>query len=157
MLPNLLLVKDETFTIIDKDILRDEIKKYKADGYRMCSITAESLGEEDFELTYHLDLNYELTNIRVIGKYSEEIPSKDVSGKGNNYKCRKNWFHWVTMNLQVGVKVGYSSQNIEKLCQEWLAYAEKTNFHKRLTTKEDIQKGNEILDAAIKDLEARLI
>lgn len=75
MLPNLLLVKDETFTIIDKDILRDEIKKYKADGYRMCSITAEGLGEEDFELTYHLDLNYELTNLRVIGKYTEEMPS----------------------------------------------------------------------------------
>ena len=75
MLPNLLLVKDKTFTIIEKENLRDEIKKYKADGYRMCSITCESLGDTEFELTYHLDLNYELTNLRVIGKYSEEMPS----------------------------------------------------------------------------------
>lgn len=75
MLPNLLLVKDETFKIIDKNLLRDEVKKYKADGYRMCSITCESLGQEEFELTYHLDLNYELTNLRVIGKYTEEMPS----------------------------------------------------------------------------------
>ena len=74
MLPNMLLT-DDAFRIIDKNTLRDEIKKYKAEGYRMCSITCESLGQEEFELTYHLDLNYELTNLRVIGKYSEEMPS----------------------------------------------------------------------------------
>lgn len=75
MLPNVLLVQDETFKIIDKNILRDEIKRFKAEGYRMCSITCESLGEEEFELTYHMDLNYELTNLRILGKYTEEIPS----------------------------------------------------------------------------------
>jgi ech hydrogenase subunit D len=75
MLPNLLLVENETFKIINKNNLRDEIKKYKAEGYRMCSITCESLGQEEFELTYHLDLNYELTNLRVVGRYDEEIPS----------------------------------------------------------------------------------
>jgi ech hydrogenase subunit D len=74
MLPNMLLTSD-AIRIIDKNTLRDEIKKYKADGYRMCSITCESLGQEEFELTYHLDLNYELTNLRVLGKYSEEMPS----------------------------------------------------------------------------------
>jgi ech hydrogenase subunit D len=74
MLPNMLLTND-AIRIIDKSTLRDEIKKYKADGYRMCSITCESLGQEEFELTYHLDLNYELTNLRIIGKYSEEVPS----------------------------------------------------------------------------------
>jgi len=75
MLPNMLLIENETFHFINKENLRNEIKKYKDDGYRMCSITCERLGEEEFELTYHMDLNYELTNLRLVGKYSEKIPS----------------------------------------------------------------------------------
>jgi ech hydrogenase subunit D len=74
MLPNMLLTGD-AIRIVDKNTIRDEVKKYKADGYRMVSITCESLGETDFELTYHFELNYELTNLRIIGKYEEEIPS----------------------------------------------------------------------------------
>lgn len=74
MLPNMLLTSD-VIRIVNKDTIRDEATKYKADGYRMCSITCESLGQEEFELTYHFELNYELTNLRVIGKYTEEMPS----------------------------------------------------------------------------------
>lgn len=75
MLPNMLLIENDTFTAVEKEHLRNEITEYKSRGYRLCSITCESLNEEEFELTYHLDLDYALVNLRLTGNYSEKVPS----------------------------------------------------------------------------------
>jgi len=64
----------ENFTEIDaKDILT-QTKEYKKSGYRFAAMTCEHTGE-NFELTYHFDLNYELKNLRAVVDGKEPIDS----------------------------------------------------------------------------------
>lgn len=62
-------------TVVDKKNLKAEVTKLKSEGYRLSTITCESLGEEECEVTYHFDKDYKLTNLRVVTKYSESIDS----------------------------------------------------------------------------------
>ena len=49
---------------VDKDVLLHEIVNVKKDGYRFAAMTCEQVGE-NVELTYHMDKNYELLNVRI--------------------------------------------------------------------------------------------
>lgn len=64
----------ENFIQIEKNHILVQAKEFKNLGYRFAAMTCEHDGE-NFELTYHFDLNYELKNIRAIVDGKEPIDS----------------------------------------------------------------------------------
>lgn len=48
---------------IEKDKVLEEANNMKLYGYRFAALTCEKEGE-NFELTYHFDLNYKMKNLR---------------------------------------------------------------------------------------------
>jgi NADH:ubiquinone oxidoreductase subunit C len=60
--------------VIEKDQIIDEVAKVKKDGYRLVTITCENDGE-NFEFTYHFDLNYGMKNIRFATAAGENVKS----------------------------------------------------------------------------------
>ncbi|ERI94903.1 respiratory-chain NADH dehydrogenase, subunit [Clostridiales bacterium oral taxon 876 str. F0540] len=66
MLDNLILV--------DKDNIREAVNNKKLYGHRFVAVTCEKEGE-DYELTYHFDLNYEMSHIRILIKSEDVIKS----------------------------------------------------------------------------------
>ena len=54
----------ENLHVIDKDSIFDEVGLLKLHGYRFVALSCEKQGEE-FELSYHFDLNYEMKHLRI--------------------------------------------------------------------------------------------
>ncbi len=63
--------------MVEKKVITDECQSLKDQGYRFVAMTCEKL-ETNYELTYHFDLNYEMTHIRLIAEAKDTIPS--ISG-----------------------------------------------------------------------------
>lgn len=59
---------------IEKEKIYDRVSALKKDGYRFAALTCEKQGE-DYELFYHFDLKYQLTNIKVVLKGDDNIKS----------------------------------------------------------------------------------
>lgn len=59
---------------IDKDKILEEANNMKLYGYRFAALTCEKEGEE-YELTYHFDLNYEIKNLRITVTPKDHIVS----------------------------------------------------------------------------------
>lgn len=60
--------------MVDKKQLLDEIKRAKKEGYRLAAATCEKEGEA-FEIVYHLDLNYQMRNVKVPVNAGDKIKS----------------------------------------------------------------------------------
>ncbi|MDP4089821.1 MAG: NADH-quinone oxidoreductase subunit C [Bacillota bacterium] len=60
--------------IVDKKDIVKECQELKDKGYRYVAVTCEKL-ENGLELTYHFDLNYEMTHLRVPADFKDTIPS----------------------------------------------------------------------------------
>lgn len=63
-----------TLKEIEKDTLLHEILNLKKDGYRFASMTCEQVGD-NAEITYHMDKEYKLVNIRILSPLSEKVDS----------------------------------------------------------------------------------
>src|SRR3989344_4560529 len=80
----------------------------------------------------------------------EDIP-KEILQQGQ-YKVRKNWFQAISLNISIGIRKGYIPTEFRtnfvsfegKFCCE--------DFRARITTKKDIDEGNQILDKILKYL-----
>lgn len=59
---------------IEKDKLLHEIMNLKKDGYRFAAMTCEQVGE-NAEITYHMDKEYNLVNVRIISALNEKVDS----------------------------------------------------------------------------------
>lgn len=59
---------------IEKDKVLHEIMNLKKDGYRFAAMVCEQVGE-NAELTYHMDKNYNLVNVRTTVGLNEKVDS----------------------------------------------------------------------------------
>ena len=88
---------------------------------------------------------------------SEEIQHsfKMVDGKPitPKYKCRRGWFQGVIASACYGIKSGFVDKKSEKLVEDFYRYLDETNFRRRLTTEEDIRRGDKVLTSMIASLE----
>jgi len=95
--------------------------------------------------------------------YSDEIPDQllhstiYVDGKPVNpkFKVRKAWWQGTLALFDEGERSGYLDQKSQQLWDELQQHLEGTDFHNRLTTREDIDKANSLLTSIIERLEAR--
>ncbi|ACM60186.1 respiratory-subunit NADH dehydrogenase subunit [Caldicellulosiruptor bescii] len=60
---------------LQKEDLRKEVLALKADGYRFVTATCVDLGDGRFDIIYHFDKDYRLTNIRITAQAEEKVPS----------------------------------------------------------------------------------
>ncbi len=80
--------------------------------------------------------------------YSEEIPPEIMSGKGE-FKVRKAWFSSVVFGLQAALRDHLipSESELEEKVKAFAKHYTSDKFHTQaLVTREDIDKGNKILD-----------
>lgn len=71
----------ENLETIDIDDIYSRAAKLKDEGYRFAALTCEKVNQE-YELIYHFDLNYNLKNIKA--KFMGDKPIKSIS---NIYKA----------------------------------------------------------------------
>lgn len=85
--------------------------------------------------------------------YSDEIPDTEVhsTDKNNRYKVRSAWFTGISTGAQMLRSQGLVGNDEQgQKVQEFIQHVNSEQFHQRgLTTKEDIDRGNEILDILI--------
>ena len=85
--------------------------------------------------------------------WSNEIPKEIIhSGEIINgevivpkYKVRKGWFAAIYSLVDCGLSCGYFSPKIGRNYLSLQDYINKTKFRRRLTTKEDIKKADNLL------------
>lgn len=98
-----------------------------------------------------------LEYVKYLDSYSDEIPeeilhsSMVVDGKEVHpkFKCRKGWFAALYATIDLGSGAGYIGNNIRDMFEDFEKYADETDFRKRLTVREDIDRANKILTAII--------
>ncbi len=88
--------------------------------------------------------------------FSDEIPTQVIHSKDKvdeevpMYKVRKGWFEGVGVLLDIGISLGYLLYKFKikeiAMKERW----KKTGFHERLTTREDIDYANQVLDEILK-------
>jgi NADH:ubiquinone oxidoreductase 27 kD subunit len=61
-------------SVIEIDRLFDETKRLKDSGYRFAAMTCEHEGEE-YEITYHFDMDLIMKHLRVMIKPGSPVPS----------------------------------------------------------------------------------
>jgi Ni,Fe-hydrogenase III component G len=64
----------ENLVLIDKADISDAVNTKKFHGHRFVAMTCEKEGD-NYELTYHFDLNYEMSHIRILIKPDDVIKS----------------------------------------------------------------------------------
>ena len=108
--------------------------------------------KEPQKLDPKAELLVELKKLR--DDYSDEIPERVVSSvSGPQYKVRNAWFGLVSGNLEMAVLRGLVSEDLAKKQEEFADQFCNPGFGERLTTKEDIEAANALLDEAIAELE----
>jgi Ni,Fe-hydrogenase III component G len=64
----------ENLVIVDKDDIREAVNNKKLYGHRFVAATCEKEGE-NYEITYHFDLNYDMSHIRILVNKDDVIKS----------------------------------------------------------------------------------
>ncbi len=94
--------------------------------------------------------------------YADEIPLEIYCSKTRingeqrspKYKCRKLWFQVELYYLvEMGRLDGFICEHAGKMFDNFIQYANATNFSYRLTNEEDIMRANKILTAIIEDVQ----
>jgi hypothetical protein len=86
--------------------------------------------------------------------WSDEIPGREIHNKGM-LKVRKGWSHAVYSLATVAELEGFLSKFGIKAYERYESYR-KNKSSGRLTTKEDIEEGNRLLDIMIRDMQRRI-
>jgi ech hydrogenase subunit D len=60
--------------VLEKENLAEDVNSLKAKGYRFAAMTCEQEGE-NYELTYHFALGYDMKNLRISSIRSEKVKS----------------------------------------------------------------------------------
>lgn len=85
--------------------------------------------------------------------YSDEIPTSEINStsKSNKYKVRTAWFLGISSGAQMLIDLGtIPDDEQKKKLEEFRTYVTSVEFQNRgRTTKEQIDRGNEILDILI--------
>jgi len=108
--------------------------------------------KESGELSPKQKLLRELVRLR--DEYSGEIPDIIVnSTTDQGYKVRKGWFNQVTGNLELGMEQGLVAGELAEKSEQFADKYCTEDFAARLTTKEDIEEADALLNEAIEELE----
>ncbi|MBU0460990.1 MAG: hypothetical protein KJ574_00225 [Nanoarchaeota archaeon] len=104
------------------------------------------------------DLEEFLQHVRALRHdWSDDIPDEilhsDSMPGGPKFKARKNWFNIFVGWLSVGVYKNYLPSEFEDRYRKFNQYMHDTDFRKRHTIREDIDKVNGMLDEIISYLE----
>lgn len=86
--------------------------------------------------------------------WGDEIPKQIIHNEGN-FKVRNNWFQIAYGWLSIAEKADLLKENVIKDYHDFERYMElqKDLRRKNGNSKEDIQRGNKLLEDAIKCLE----
>lgn len=81
--------------------------------------------------------------------FSDEIPSKVLHGHGD-FKVRRNWWQGVIGDLDSAINQGLVSKELREETEQFLAHYTSEEFHEqKLTTADDIQRANSLLDRVL--------
>jgi len=85
--------------------------------------------------------------------YSNEIPDEIIHGLEFKYKVRKNWFNGVAATLELMILTGQILEpELAREVKEFIDFCAKTLSKKQLTEKEDIDRGNLIINKVLASL-----
>ena len=87
--------------------------------------------------------------IHFLKDFKDEIPKEIIHGK-LEYKCQRNWFTILTSVELMSLKLKQNSK-IDELSKQGIILSREVN-QSELTTKEQIDRGNAILEAVNKEL-----
>jgi len=98
---------------------------------------------------------------RLKDTYSDDIPGGilhstiyvDGESVTPRYKVRKGWFQGLIPMVDEGERLGYLDGLSLELWRDLVRHIDETGFRERLTTKDDIDKANALLDSIIRHLE----
>ena len=91
--------------------------------------------------------------------WNDEIPVQVIQGihpqesELMRYKVRGNWFDKVLSDVEYCDRMGWIDGITRKMFNSFVRYMQNGYKKKPLTTREDIQMGNSLLDGVIYDLE----
>jgi len=84
---------------------------------------------------------------------SDEIPDKIIRGSHpdrSKFKVRKNWFHGVVGYLGMALEQGLiSGSTAQTEAENFIDYYTSDEFGTRLTTAEDIERANSIINLVL--------
>jgi hypothetical protein len=92
--------------------------------------------------------------IRLRDEWTDEIPTQEIHNQGN-YKIRTGWESAVNSASAVVRKIGLLSPEGERAYMEFLAYRSSKPKVDYQRSKIDIDAGNKVLNALIKDLQCK--
>jgi hypothetical protein len=108
--------------------------------------------KEPKELSPREKLLLELRHLR--DDYSDEIPEQVINSvTGQEYKVRNAWFGFVAGHLELGEINGLISEELAEKARQFGDKYCTDEFRDRLTTSEDIEEANALLNEAIDELE----
>jgi hypothetical protein len=85
--------------------------------------------------------------------FIDEIPKEEIHGE-MKYKCQNNWFQGVNFGVSLLIFNKYiKDSKLVDHYESFERYLKETNIHERYKNKEDIRRGNELLDKIILYLE----
>ena len=89
-------------------------------------------------------------------EYSDEIPNEIINSTSDNplYKVRKAWFDNIIRVIHEMAMDYYFMDDTTEL-DKFTSYYTSGEFQARLTTAEDISRGNEVLDYLLSVVERR--
>ena len=96
--------------------------------------------------------------VHYLGDFENEIPNEIISGK-TEYKCQRNWFVRLKLLEVINDKLEKNktaNNEIANLVKSVTALTKKVWSNKR-TTEEQIERADEILNLAIKELDAIIV
>jgi len=83
-------------------------------------------------------------------EWSDEIPEEVFDSRsGKKFKVRKAWFGGVYNVITAGIKMGFVDETSRELYDDFRRLANETGFRDRLTTREDINRANSIIDSVM--------
>ena len=83
---------------------------------------------------------------KITDNASDEIPNEVLRGRGN-YKVRRNWWNGVVVDMELGLHRGEIPNQLVDETRQFIAHYTSENFHDQiLTTREDIQRANSLID-----------
>jgi len=103
-------------------------------------------------------LSSAISNIDELLNWNDDIPTEILDGTAvdKKFKVRKNWFQGIVGLTGFCKMVGiFQEEDLEEINKFEIEYSSKS-FNQSLTTAEDIERGNQILELLRKSIQSYL-
>ncbi len=91
---------------------------------------------------------------RLLNEYSDELPQEIIHNQGK-YKCRAVWFQIIYGTIEGLIIKGLANNQVEEWYKGFVEYMDKKSSIKSVgkTSREDIERGNNLLRLVIKNIQ----